>query len=379
MLWAVLSTLLLPLRVIEPMVQVERPAERLIPGNRIRAPGQEGGVIIMPPAGRRIGGDWVGMPASTAESDPLPSNEQLAATPVSPTTEALLAELDGPTFAIREAASARLRDDAVPIDELLAALTRSTLSDEQRNRLVTIAVDRIMNAPRGALGIRMDLGRVGNEPMGVRVTGLVAGMPAERHLQVEDVIVAINGRAIRERDDLVALVQNLPPGTAVRVEALRTERDERGKPRLDPAGEPVTRRIEVDVPLGSTRDLARDEDRQGAMVANPVTGQRLETARSVMRRFAPAARTVRVPEDRLALERLANQSPDVHPDVQALLRWRELVKLQGGVWDEGTLELLNATHAELLRRANDPALSDAERAWFSRVADRYGELVPRSE
>lgn len=317
------------------------------------------------------------------EASPLPSDEVLRSRPVSPEAEAALAELGSPAFASRQAAAERLRGETVPIDELLAMLARPTLNMEQRNRLVTIAIDRIVNAPRGALGIRMDIARnpglVPGAEGGVRVTGLVDGMPAARHLQVDDIIVAINGRALRDRDDLVTLVQGLAPGTIVRIEAIRAERDERGKPRLDAAGLPVTRRIEAAFPLGSTRDLERDGDRQGAMVANPVTGQRLELARAVAQRFGPIPRNVAVPEDRLAAERLAQQSPDIHPDVQSLLRWRELVKLQGGVWDDTTLELLRGTLAELRRRAADLSLTAAERTWFSRVADRYAELIPSGE
>lgn len=315
--------------------------------------------------------------------DPLPGDESLRSRAISPETEAVINELGSPDFARRRAASDRLRGDAVPVDDLLAALAKTTLSDEQRNRLVAIAIDRIVNAPRGALGIRMDVARnpalVPGVEGGVRVTGLVDGMPAARHLQVDDVIVAINGRALRDRDDLVTVVQGLAPGTTVRVEAIRADRDERGKPRLDGAGMPVTRRVDVAFPLGSTRDLEQDGDRQGAMVANPVTGQRLELARAVAQRFAPQPRIVAVPEDRLAAERLAQQPPDIHPDVQSLLRWRELVKLQGGVWDDTTLELLRGTLAELRRRAADPSLTAAERDWFARVADRYAELIPNGQ
>jgi hypothetical protein len=322
----------------------------------------------------------IGLRPVAQQAEPLPGDEVLRGRSLSPEAEAALAELGAPEFERRQAASERLRGDTIPIDELLAALARTTLSDEQRNRLVTIAIDRIVNAPRGALGIRMDIvrnpGLVAGAVGGVRVTGLVDGMPAARHLEVDDVIVAINGRALRDRDDLVTVVQGLAPGTIVRVEAIRAERDDRGKPRLDAAGQPVTRRIDAVFPLGSTRDLEQDGDRQGAMVANPVTGQRLELARAVAQRFGPLPRIVAVPEDRLAAERLAQQSPDIHPDVQSLLRWRELVKLQGGVWDETTLELLRGTLAELRRRAADPSLTAAERDWFSRVADRYAELIP---
>ncbi len=342
--------------------------------------GSPGGVAVAQVPGElRLEGGRSGPSLSLLQEDhdPLPPDEELRKREIPTATRELIDKLGASSFAERRAATEALLGDKVKLEDLFAALARPDLGAEQRHRLLAITTDRIVNAPRGALGIRMDMVRPGEG--GVRVTGLVPGMPAEKHLEVDDLVVAIDGKALRDRDDLVAVVQGLAPGTEVRVEALRADRDNRGKPKLDAEGKPLTKRIDVRFPLGSTRDLARDEDRQGALVANPITGQRLELARAVIRRYAPAPVVVRVPEDRSTVERLAQQSPDIHPDVQAILRWREIIASQGNHWDANTVNMLQATLEHLKRQAEDPSLSDAEREWYGRVAKRYAELMPRAE
>jgi hypothetical protein len=47
----------------------------------------------------------------------------------------------------------------VELDDLYAALADPGLSPERRQRLLGVTIERIVNSPRGALGVRMDIGR----------------------------------------------------------------------------------------------------------------------------------------------------------------------------------------------------------------------------
>jgi Lon-like protease len=66
--------------------------------------------------------------------------------------------------------------------------------------------------------------RTGN--VGVLVSGLVAGSPAIGKLQPNDVVVAVDGRPVKTRADLLQLVQAHKPGDEVRVTVKRGARRE---------------------------------------------------------------------------------------------------------------------------------------------------------
>jgi hypothetical protein len=184
---------------------------------------------------------------------------------------------------------------------------------------------------------------------------------------------------VNDREDLVRTVQGMAPGDPVRVEALRPSRDDRGKIVVGPDGEPVTRRIEVTFPLGSTRELERNGEPGTTMLSNPVSAERVELARLVRERWATRPVRVRLPADREAASRLAEGDVERHPEIQALRRYREALDAGLLVFDASAAETLEATRRRLASLADDATLSDEERSWYAKVARRYLELMPTVE
>lgn len=242
---------------------------------------------------------------------PIPDDAELAKVRVDPELVRLARELDGEHYPERAAARVAIEARKPTPDELMALLLRKDLGVESRHVLVAILRDRIMNAPRGALGIRMEgFGAAGG---GVRISGLVAGMPAERVLKVGDLVREINGAALRDRNDLVQFVQGLPPGAPVKVKVLRTKRDEAGKAVVGPDGAEVADELVFDFRLGSTEQLAEDPAGQNQpVVLSGAAVERQLTADAAARRFLPAPVAVRIPA------REARQSARGAPSIESI-------------------------------------------------------------
>lgn len=307
----------------------------------------------------------------------LPSDAALRGRGVPDAIRTAIAALDAPSWDDRERATRMLLEARLELEDLYASLADPSIGAERRERLVGITLERIVNSPRGALGVRMDLGR--EDGVGVRITATIPGMPAERHLEPDDLVVAIDGRAVNDREDLVRSVQAMAPGDEVRVEALRPTRDDRGKIVVDGQGLPVTRRVEVTFPLGSTRDLERNGEPGTTLLSNPVSAERLELARLVRERWSTRPARIRLPSDREAAARLAGGDVDQHPEIQALRRYREALDAGLLVFDAAAAEALEATRARLAALGDDPSLGEEERAWYAKVARRYLELMPTLE
>ena len=307
----------------------------------------------------------------------LPSEETLRARTVGEPAATLIAQLASTAYAERRSASERLLSTEVPIEDLLAALAKAELSPEQHHRLLAIAFDRIVNAPRGALGIQMNPARAGEG--GVRITRVIPGFPAEKHLQVDDLVVAIDGRAVRDVSDLRMIVQGQPPGTAVRVEAIRAERDERGKPKLDGAGAPMTKRIDVRVPLGSKRELDNAEPANAGFGIDPLDTARQEVGRALLRRFPAKVLNVRLPDDAKVEADFAARDVEQHEYVDRLRRELLDARNQQRPVAAHTLGWFRAQMRTMRTMSEDSMLSDAERGWHARVAKRLEEMIESAE
>lgn len=317
------------------------------------------------------------MEEQVAAAAALPNDDVLVARTVRPLTTELIGQLASPRYAERRAASERLQSAEVPLDDLLTTLAKGGLTPEQHHRVLSIAFDRIVNAPRGALGIQMNPARPGDG--GVRVTRIIPGFPAEKFLEVDDMIVAIDGRAVRDVTDLRMIVQGQPPGTEVRVEAIRAERDARGKPKVDAAGAAITRRIDVRVPLGSKRELDNAEPTNAAFEINPLDTARQEQGRAILRRFAPQQRSVRLPDDAKLEADFASRDIEQHEYVNRLrIEVIDAKNQQRGV-PAHTVGWFRAQIRTLRVMAADPAISDAERQWHGRVADRLEAMLASAE
>ncbi len=197
--------------------------------------------------------------AGAAGSDPRPPGPATAVR-VDPEINGLVADLDDPSYAKREAATAGLLKCPFDRDQFLAVLARDSLSAEQQHRLVAIVCDRLINRPRGAVGISMHFDQAdATQPGEVVVLDLLPNLPAERVLQIGDRITHVDGEPLRRRDDLVRRVQLRPPGERLRLSVKRPLLDGDGFPVLDESLRPRYEKLEVDVVLGSA-DMLRNRD-----------------------------------------------------------------------------------------------------------------------
>lgn len=293
------------------------------------------------------------------------SPERLAAVVPDPAVLALVADLGSGDPARRDAASAALRDPRIPDDQLWLQLARpaAPLGNEAHLRLLDAARSRIVDAPRGALGIQM-AGRFG-EMNGVTVTGLIPNMPARRVLRPGDRIIELDGQAVNDSARLSEVVQAHRPGDRIRAVLMRGERDELGRVRGGPDGRPLETRVEVELEVGSRDDLERFGDRMMASPREDAGRERL--ASELERSFPPPVRMVEA-------ARLAGEAPDVdgHPYIAEL---REALRSGDGGAGIDPASVLSQRLEHLRGMARAPGLSQAEREWFDAAARRYEELL----
>lgn len=255
----------------------------------------------------------------------LPSDAELAEVDVPVELVRLARSLDAEHYSDRAAARAAILARRPSQNELMALLLRRDLGDEARQSLVGILRERILKAPRGALGIRMESMMLREE--GVRITGVIAGMPAEKVLEVGDVVIEVNEAPLRDRNDLIREVQSLEPGDEVRVKLRRVRRDEAGKVVLDENGLETSEILDVKMRLGSTEDLDAQADPLNPVVPNPMMPNPAMLGREAL---ADAAANRFLPKPKLvSVRRLLSEQATVGPRTVDSLR-QLLVEFQLG-------------------------------------------------
>ncbi len=304
--------------------------------------------------------------AAAQVREPLPWRPEALATVVpDPRVDALVAGLDAEDHAARARASAALLEPSVPEEQVWLRLSRGGLSAEAHRRLLAVGRSRIVDAPRGALGIQM-AGRFGDAD-GVTVTALIPNMPARKHLQPGDRIVSIDGRPVRVSQELTAIVQMKRPGEPIDVVVMRGERDAQGRVKAGPDGRAAEQRVEVRMEVGSRDDLERFGD--GGLSA-PVADMARERLADELAASFP------MPERTLPSSRVDGEPLDVeaHPDIVQLRA--QLARADGLGPGVSIRAVLRARLTQLEAASRAPALDPAERAWFRAVAERYRELIP---
>jgi len=289
--------------------------------------------------------------------------------------EAIVDRLASPSWAEREAAFQELL--ALPMPEaqgpIEARLRRGELDPEQRHRLVDAASRRLVEQPRGALGISMDTMRGGFA--GVRVAALVPGMPAASVLRIGDVIETINDQPILSSAILSDIVQRLAPESTVRMRILRPVLDEKGRARRDRGGQVVSQPLEVSMRLGSMEQLNSADrlGRTGTRAGSDVQLSREMAARQLRREHASKASLVRV---------AGADAPVSMATFTAYLNEleRTLVGLENSdirSRPEATTALLETARRinELSRRQSEPDVSDRDRQRLATVYRRLALLL----
>ena len=207
--------------------------------------------------------------------------------------ELLLVHLDDPSYAARQEASARLLDQAFSIEQIQQGLSRRDLSPEQRHRLLAVYSERVLNIPRGALGITMTFARpvVAGQPGEVVINSLLPGLPAERVLQRGDRIGRIDGSPLLSNTDLLRQIQSKRPGDEVVMTVRRIRRDKEGVPVVDEALQPVYEELTVMVALCSAELLDQFEtgSQRGPNIVQQARQKQIADAR---RNFAGRPRLI---------------------------------------------------------------------------------------
>lgn len=253
-------------------------------------------VNVAPPEGRGVAaiprGGLQAVPTVPApEVVRLWSPEVAAGVKLTSSMLATVADLDSREFARREAASVKLADSSVTVEEIFAVLVRGDLSEEQVERLLSAAQTKVMSLPRGALGLRMQPSGDLAHP-GVEVILLIPKMPAEKVLKLGDRIEKIDGRPIASSTDLVEIIQSKLPGEMVRLAVARPLRDERGRQRLDDDRQLVEEFLTFDVPLASATELEQYEDLLSPQSRSVIVERRLLALRQAHERFAPVGASI---------------------------------------------------------------------------------------
>lgn len=213
----------------------------------------------------------------------VPTWQELASVDVTVQVMALVARLNHPCYREREAATQALQDGRDNRRQLYAVLAREPLSAEQRHRLLALIRQRLLNAPRGALGISMLFERPdANQPSGSVIMDLLPGLPAERVLQLGDRITHVDGNPLNARNDLIHRVQARRPGDEVQLVVNRVRRDGDGRPLLNQARQPQYETLEIGIVLASTELLKQFDSRK-----SEVESMREAEADWAMTLFAP--------------------------------------------------------------------------------------------
>lgn len=293
----------------------------------------------------------------------LPTDAELARVDVAPELVRLARTLDVENYAERAAARDAILARKPSPNELMALLLRRDLGIEARHALVGILRDRILKAPRGALGIRMETIGVGGD--GVRITGVVAGMPAEDVLEAGDVVTSVNQVALKDRNDLIRQVQSLEPGDEVGLVIRRVKRDEAGKPIVGADGVEVTQQLDVKLRLGSTDDLVEKGDPVNPLVFNPMTLERAATAQAAAERFLPRPRIVPIQRG------LPGSTPEGPVTIDSLRTLLVDFQLKGGNPDlvRQFRARLDAIERQMDATLASPNRTDADLARFEKAVE----------
>jgi len=309
----------------------------------------------------------------------LPDRDDLAGLRVDPAVRRLAERLDDASFRTREEAMEALRDAEVDVAQLCALLAEETLSAEQRCRLLMILQRQLIFTPRGALGISM-VARPG-DPGGVEVLDLVAGMPAQRLLQIGDRITHIDGRRLGGGDELIIVVQAKQPGEVADLTVMREKRDAQGRVLRNDDGRTAYEALQIAVELGSSAALTNPNPAL-PLRRGPVEVARAAEMDEALRRYAPRPQHVDLRDEQAADFIASAQAPPPMRDVVDARRTLQNLQIQLILIAEGRLQrdaALRQTWRRQLEAMRELAarndLPERDRHAVGALADRFAELM----
>ena len=221
----------------------------------------------------------------------LPTEAELKAVEIGPELRRLVEQLDAPAYDVREEAMGRFGSGACDRLHVYALLADPGLSAEQRHRLMGLLFERLLHAPRGAVGVRINTSRLRTE--GIVIQDLLPGLPAEQVLLVGDRLTRLNGDLLETWDEFVIGVQLRPPGERVQLTIERSVRDAEGDAVLDDNGQPKRETEQVELVLGSADRLINPLTGQ-PQTGGPVMTARQDEVAQATKRFGPRAHRIQI-------------------------------------------------------------------------------------
>ncbi len=183
--------------------------------------------LVRPALFAAVGVCWASVGLSQAQvAVPPPAEGQPPAPPASEQRvmveseipSDLLAQLDSPELLLREAATKQVGSSGrFGMSALRGALSRTDLTSEQRQRLLSAGYEIFKATPRGAMGVQFE----GATAAGVLVRPAQAGFDASRVLKTDDVIRAIDGRRVEEQDEIRVAIISREPGESLPLTIVR--------------------------------------------------------------------------------------------------------------------------------------------------------------
>lgn len=292
---------------------------------------------------------------------------------------AVIEQLENPSFEKREEATRRLAELIdFDVNVLFSFLEECDLSAEQRNRVLRVFTDKLINRPRGALGISMNP-RSNPRNYAVEIIGLVSGMPAEKVLRVGDRIRRIDSTVVRQGEDLRWVVQSRMPGDKVLITLDRPKSDQNGLRIFNEKNEVIYELVQVELELGSVALLTESN---GGNVGNSVRADRIKRAQDATARFAPTPKLIIIQNrDDLHRAMLGSVPDDPEVDKHRVIRLmlHDLERIVKGEEPITTAdeERWNSYQKQLALEVTHPDNTKERKDFLMKVFKRFLELKLR--
>jgi len=318
-------------------------------------------------------------------------------------TMAIVSRLDHPDYHARQQATEALIDSRPTLTMLRTLLSADFLNTEQRNRLLLVTQRKLLQTPRGALGIRMqqlrmnlpqpglqraeEMGGGGRNAVVQEVVDLLPDLPAREVLKIGDRITHVDGALLTRRAQLVNHVQERRPGEEVVLTVQRVMRDDNGRALRHDDGSLRYKQMEVSVTLGSADKLIDPRTGQVNTNSDVYRNRKLEADR-LADRFAVKPQRLVMAEPPKRTERVAvvmatddssgpGGSIEEHKFIKELRRDLRFIR-RGDMAAEHRIPVWQSHLAELDEQIQNLELPREHRNHLNRVRQRFMAIIANS-